>query len=82
MEEYNNKPITAVSIPSKRQQDAAALVALKVPIPACECERLDLLRETELLDSQVNESEYARYTNLAARICKVSKTMIVFISTF
>ena len=57
------------SVPSEQdQQDLLNLQSLQVPLPMCECERITLLRETHLLDSEVNESDYARYTNLAARI--------------
>ncbi len=53
------------------EQDLSALQRLNVPVPTCECERIGLLRESHLLDSEVNEGDYARYTNLAARIFKV-----------
>ncbi len=51
--------------------DLENLEELQVPIPNCECERLKTLRETNLLGSNVNEGDFGRYVNLAARLCKV-----------
>ncbi len=58
---------TKSTLPS--QKDLASLQKLNVPIPTCECERISLLRETHLLDSEVSDNdEYSRYTNLISRI--------------
>ncbi len=51
--------------------DLDKLEQLQVPIPNCECERLKTLRETNLMGSNVNEGDFGRYVNLAARLCKV-----------
>ena len=53
-------------------KDLCALQKLTVPVPKQEVTRLKLLRETNLLDSAVNEGDYQRFTSLASRVFKVS----------
>lgn len=48
------------------------LKQLTVPVPKDECYRINVLRQSELLDSDPRDSEYDRYTALAQRIFKVS----------
>jgi hypothetical protein len=57
--------------------DCEALRKLTVPIPQGELQRLQFLRETQLLDSVENEGDFARFTSLA---CRVFKTPIALVS--
>ncbi len=57
--------------------DARELGELQVPVPQCECERLKILRETRLMDTE-DETDYNRYVQLAARIFKVSKIVCLW----
>lgn len=45
---------------------------LTVPVPSDERYRINVLRQSELLDSNPCDSEYDRYTGLAQRIFNVS----------
>lgn len=54
-------------------EDRVRLDALKqnCPIPKCETKRLQVLRETQLLESFDETSMYDRYTSLVNRLFKV-----------
>lgn len=51
--------------------DQALLAGLKVPVPSNENERIKVLRQTHLLNSDAEEATFDRFTALARRIFKV-----------
>jgi hypothetical protein len=54
-----------------REEDRAILKQLIVPIPINEAKRLEVLRRTQLLDSDTNDEEYDRFTSLIKRMYQV-----------
>lgn len=52
-------------------EEIAILRDLKVPVPDDEVYRLNILRETKLLDSDQSDPDFDRYTSLAKRIFNV-----------
>ena len=54
--------------------DIDCLNQLKVPLPAQEHDRIRILREAKLFDTEAEET-YDRFTGLAARSLKVSATV-------
>lgn len=55
------------------KEDRQNLRKLKVPIPLREHDRLEVLRQCNLLDTAASDESYDRYVNLCARYYKVSK---------
>ena len=53
------------------KDDKEALENLTVPIPECENDRVKILRQTKLLDSE-DDSSFDRFTSLAQRIFNVT----------
>ena len=53
------------------QQDTSKVSKLLVPVPANENERIKILRQTQLLDSD-DEATFDRFTSLAQRIFNVT----------
>ena len=56
--------------------DEDILKSLKVPVEPNELTRLACLRRSRLLDSDTNDPEYDRYTDLAKRVFKVNIALI------
>jgi len=56
------------------EMDRTKLEELKLnwPVPKCESRRLQVLRETKLMELEDDTEVYSRYTNLANRIFKVN----------
>jgi hypothetical protein len=54
--------------------DKAKLSALKVPVPLDEGDRIEILRRSQLLDSDTND--FDRYTALAKRLISVSSITV------
>ena len=48
------------------------LTTLKVPVPNCENDRIKILKQTKLLDSE-EDSSFDRFTSLAQRIFNVCR---------
>ena len=65
----NDIPKCAVTL-----SDMSCLDQLKVPLPAQEHDRIRILREAKLFDTEAEET-YDRFTGLAARSLKVSSTV-------
>ncbi len=57
-------------------EDIVKLHELQVPVPAHELDRIQLLRQSQLLDTPPEEP-YDRYVSMAARIFKVTCSKIV-----
>lgn len=53
------------------EEDKQKLSTLHVPIPIKEDDRLNVLRQTKLLDSNTHEECFDRYTRLCSRIFQV-----------
>ncbi len=68
----SNHPTVGPFLPLSPQHFCAFHKCCDDAIPLCDREKIMLVRETKLLDSQVNEGDFGRYTNLAARMLKVS----------
>lgn len=54
------------------ERDVEQLRNLKVPLNNDEGDRIVVLRQTQLLDSDFSEVEYDRYTTMGARIFQVT----------
>lgn len=52
-------------------QDDIDLLHLRVPVPTKEPERMTVLRQAKILDTNPHEADFDRYTVLCARIFKV-----------
>jgi hypothetical protein len=66
-------------------EENKVLNQLSVPIPNDEVERIQVLRQTKLLDSDSNEESFDRFTMLAKRLMNVSTQLhliLVFDSIF
>jgi hypothetical protein len=60
-----------ILVPVLSPEEVAILRDLKVPVPDDEARRLNVLRETQLLDSNQSDPDFDRYTSLAKRIFNV-----------
>jgi hypothetical protein len=60
-------------------EDLLKLQLLEVPIPNSERERIKILRQANLLDSDPNDLAFDRLTRLASRIFKVNSNLFVLI---
>jgi CheY-like chemotaxis protein len=61
------------------REDAHKLRALTVPIPLNEGARLEILRDTNILDSNVNDPEFDRFSSLCGRIFGLPIVHISFV---
>ena len=61
------------------ESDVVLLKEVTVPIPSNEGQRLQVLRQSKLLDSDPNDAEFDRITSLASRLFKVAFATITFI---
>jgi len=58
-------------VPNILKQDLEKLRTVTVPIPSNENSRLLILRQTNLLDSEIVDPTYDRFTSFCQRIFKV-----------
>jgi len=66
--------------PALSPEEVAILRDLKVPVPDDEARRLNVLRETQLLDSNQSDPDFDRYTSLAKRIFNVRSLPLIIIA--
>lgn len=65
--------------PTLSDDDLRALQSITVPIPLNEGKRLKILRQSNLLDSDIMDPEFDRFTSLAHRILEVYIQSILYI---
>ena len=74
MQELLGKEDEMLSVPldsTLTDDDLRALESITVPIPLNEGKRLKILRQSSLLDSDIMDPEFDRFTSLAHRILEV-----------
>ncbi len=52
-----------------------SLRELTVPVPQCEIQRLVILRESKLMDSNPDDESFSRFVRLLSRVYKVRTLM-------
>ena len=67
----NDELLSARLDPTLTEEDLHALESITVPIPLNEGKRLKILRQSSLLDSNIMDPEFDRFTSLAHRIIEV-----------
>ena len=68
--------------PALSPEEVAILRDLKVPVPDDEARRLNVLRETQLLDSNQSDPDFDRYTSLAKRIFNVRCLPLIIVNCY
>lgn len=57
-----------------KDQDREILMKLTVPVPYDEAKRIEILRESKLLDGPTTDTAFDRLTTLTARLLKVMES--------
>ena len=60
-------------------QDTIRISNIKLPLPADEAERLVMLRQSQLLDSDTSDASFDRFSSLAQRIFKVPIALVALV---
>jgi hypothetical protein len=63
-------------------EDRSLLASLKVPIPNNEQKRIEILRQSKLIDEPSVESGFSRFISLASRLFDVRRFPVAVFSSF
>jgi len=60
-------------------EEKQILLTLTVPVPSNEIKRIELLRQSKLLDENAAETSFSRFTSLASRLFDVRIEIYLYV---